>query len=95
MVCKAAKFVLFFIKRQNRAALRRQDISAECDLMERSVKAQLKYADKLGARYVAVIGENELAEGAVNLKKMSDGSSVKLPFGEICNYLKKGEQNNG
>ena len=77
------------------AALRRQDISAECDLMERSVKAQLKYADKLGARYVAVIGENELAEGAVNLKKMSDGSSVKLPFGEICNYLKKGEQNNG
>ena len=77
------------------AALRRQDISAECDLMERSVKAQLKYADKLGARYVAVIGENELAEGAVNLKKMSDGSSVKLPFGEICNYLKKGEQSNG
>ena len=77
------------------AALRRQDISAECDLMERSVKAQLKYADKLGARYVAVIGESELAEGAVNLKKMSDGSSVKLPFGEICNYLKKGEQNNG
>ena len=77
------------------AALRRQDISAECDLMERSVKAQLKYADKLGARYVAVIGENELAEGAVNLKKMSDGSSVKLPFGEIYNYLKKGEQNNG
>ena len=77
------------------AALRRQDISAECDLMERSVKAQLKYADKLGARYVAVIGESELAEGTVNLKKMSDGSSVKLPFGEICNYLKKGEQNNG
>ena len=77
------------------AALRRQDISAECDLMERSVKAQLKYADKLGARYVAVIGESELAEGAVNLKKMSDGSSVKLPFGEIFNYLKKGEQNNG
>ena len=77
------------------AVLRRQDISAECDLMERSVKAQLKYADKLGARYVAVIGESELAEGAVNLKKMSDGSSVKLPFGEICNYLKKGEQNNG
>ena len=36
--------------------LRTQGISAEGDLMARSVKAQLKYADKLGAKYVVVIG---------------------------------------
>lgn len=68
--------------------LRSQDVSAECDLMERSVKAQLKYADKLGATYVAVIGENELKEGAVNVKKMADGSSQNVPFDGLCNYIK-------
>ena len=70
------------------AGLREEGVAAECDLMGRSVKAQLKYADKTGARYVAVIGESELAEGAVNLKKMSDGSATKLAFGEICNFIK-------
>ena len=70
------------------AGLREEGVAAECDLMGRSVKAQLKYADKTGARYVAVIGESELAEGAVNLKKMSDGSAIKLAFGKICNFIK-------
>ncbi len=69
--------------------LRNNGISAECDLMERSVKAQFKYADKSGAEYVAVIGENELASGEVNLKKMSDGTQQLVKISEICTYLKK------
>lgn len=79
------------------AELRRRGISAECDLMERSVKAQLKYADKLGAQYVAVIGESELEEGSVNIKKMSDGSSFKVAFDQIYNFLinSSGGKNNG
>lgn len=75
--------------------LRANGISAECDLMERSVKAQLKYADKLGATYVAVIGGNELEEGAVNIKKMSDGSAQRVSFGDICKFIKQGGNNNG
>ena len=75
--------------------LRASGIAAECDLMERSVKAQLKYADKLGAVYVAVIGESELSEGAANIKKMSDGSATRVPFGDICNYIKQGGNLNG
>ncbi|HIU79390.1 MAG TPA: hypothetical protein IAC67_00555 [Candidatus Coproplasma excrementipullorum] len=77
--------------------LRADNIAAECDLMERSVKAQLKYADKLGAAYVAVIGENELAEGKVNVKKMADGSSESVAFGDLCKYISKakGGNNNG
>ncbi len=71
--------------------LRERGVAAECDLMERSLKAQLKYADKTGARYVAVIGGTELEEGAVNLKKMSDGSVTKTAFGDIYNYLKNKE----
>ncbi len=67
--------------------LREAGVPAECDLMERSLKAQLKYADKSGAKYVAVIGSDELAEGAVNVKKMSDGSTDKVPFEGLINYI--------
>ena len=69
--------------------LRNNCISAECDLMERSLKAQFKYADKLGAEYVAVIGENELNSGTVNVKKMSDGTQEAVKIDEIYTYLSK------
>lgn len=69
--------------------LRNNGVSAECDLMERSVKAQFKYADKLGAEYVAVIGENELNSGEVNLKKMADGTQETVKFENIYAYLTK------
>ena len=69
--------------------LRLKGISAESDLMERSLKAQFKYADKLGAQYVAVIGENELASGEVNIKKMSDGTQQTVKISEIYTYLTK------
>lgn len=75
--------------------LRAHDIAVECDLMERSVKAQLKYADKLGATYVAVIGQSELEEGAVNVKKMADGTTHNVPFDGLINYIKQGGNING
>ena len=69
--------------------LRLKGISAEIDHMNRSVKAQFKYADKLGAQYVAVIGGNELAHGEVNLKNMSDGTQCAVKFEDIYSYLTK------
>lgn len=69
--------------------LRLQGISAECDLMNRSVKAQLKYADKCGARFVAIIGENEMQNGVVELKKMSDGSRQSVAFADIYSFIKQ------
>lgn len=68
-------------------ALRTQGVCVEIDHMERSVKAQFKYADKIGAKYVAVIGESELEEGAVNIKKMADGSQTKVSFGDIPAFI--------
>ena len=56
--------------------------------MARSVKAQLKYADKLGAKYVVVIGGTELETGVCNVKKMSDGSVTCVPFADIYAFLK-------
>lgn len=69
--------------------LRRAGVSAETDLMERSVKAQFKYADKIGAHYVAVIGGNELEEGAAEVKDMKTSSSEKVKFEELAQYLIK------
>jgi histidyl-tRNA synthetase len=69
--------------------LRGEGISAEIDHMGRSVKAQFKYADKLGAKFVATIGESELESGEVEIKKMADGSREKVKFENIYTYLKK------
>lgn len=60
--------------------LRNAGCRVEIDHMNRSVKAQFKYADKLGAEYVAVIGESELLNGEVNLKNMKDGTQEKVKF---------------
>lgn len=69
--------------------LRSRGINAEGDLCGRSVKAQLKYADKIGAEYCAVIGGDELASGTVNLKRMADGQTAAVKFEDICTYLSK------
>ena len=55
--------------------------------MERSVKAQFKYADKTGARFVAVLGERELAEGAAEVKDMSSSSSERVKLEDLANYI--------
>ena len=68
-------------------ALRAKGIFAEIDHMERSVKAQFKYADKLGAKYVAVIGGNELSEGRANVKCMATGESESVAFADMTTYF--------
>ena len=69
------------------AQLRLQGVNAEVDLMDRSVKAQFKYADKIGAKYVAVIGGNELAEGKANVKCMADGTNEMVAFEDMVTYF--------
>ena len=67
--------------------LRKNGIFAEIDHMERSIKAQFKYADKIGAKYVAVIGGNELAEGKANVKLMATGESENIAFADMLAYF--------
>ena len=52
--------------------LRENGMYAECDVVSRSLKAQMKYADKIGAKYVLVVGDNELEQGKATLKDMAD-----------------------
>lgn len=53
--------------------LRALGVTAERDTTGRSLKAQMKYASKLGARYSVVIGGNELSEGKITIKNMESG----------------------
>ncbi|MDI6600736.1 MAG: histidine--tRNA ligase [Thermoanaerobacteraceae bacterium] len=58
--------------------LRGMGISAESDYMGRSIKAQMKYADRLNARYAIVIGDDEIKNGIAAVKNMFDGSTVQI-----------------
>lgn len=62
--------------------LHRCGIPADCDLCGRGLKAQMKYADKIGAKFTMVIGDNELADGKAELKNMKDGGKVSISIGE-------------
>lgn len=53
-------------------------VYAECDLMGRSVKAQMKYANKIGARFSAIIGENELEQKKISIKNMVSGETKEM-----------------
>lgn len=53
-------------------------VSAEYDLMDRSLKAQMKYANKTGAKTTVVIGDNELDNGKAILKNMANGNSAEI-----------------
>ncbi|MFX3615971.1 MAG: histidine--tRNA ligase [Sporolactobacillus sp.] len=69
--------------------LRQKGFRADKDYMERKVKGQFKSADREHARFVIVIGEEELASGSPIVKNMADGSQEAVPFNELGHYLKK------
>ena len=62
--------------------LRAEGYYGETDLMGRSLRAQMKYADKLGCRFSLVLGDNELETGEALLKDMETGESLPIPLGE-------------
>jgi histidyl-tRNA synthetase len=64
-------------------ALRSAGLSAQMDLHGRSMKAQMREANKLGAKFTYIIGETELAEHAGMLKDMQSGEQKKISFTEI------------
>ncbi len=64
-------------------------VRASCDVNGRGLKAQMKYADKLGAKYSLVLGDDELAAGKAELKNMKTGEKQKISLGEkfLDDYL--------
>ena len=60
------------------SSLREEGISVQYDVAGRSVKAQMKFANKLGVRNTVVIGDSEIESGKVTVKDMNGGESVEM-----------------
>lgn len=70
-------------------SLRRKGFSVESNLMDRSLKSQFKYADKINARFVLVIGDDEINENKISVKNMETGEQIKLWSNDVVEYLNK------
>jgi histidyl-tRNA synthetase len=64
-------------------SLRRAGIGADMDLIGRSMKGQMKDADRSGARYAVILGEAELASGTVTVKDLDSAEQREVPLDEI------------
>lgn len=64
-------------------------IKTECEVCGRGLKAQMKYADKIGARFTIVLGDNEIETGKAEMKNMKNGEKSEISIGEdfVDDYL--------
>ncbi|PAB60906.1 histidine--tRNA ligase [Anaeromicrobium sediminis] len=69
-------------------SIREENLSADKDYLERSMKAQFKYANKRNARFCIVIGENEIEKGVVTLKNMETGDQTEISIDNIGQEIK-------
>ncbi len=66
------------------AKLREAGFFVQTDISSKGLKAQMKYADKTGALYSTVIGEDELAADRANIKNMATGDITEVTLSHIC-----------
>ena len=69
--------------------LRKEGIKVQMDDLQRNFKGQFKYADRIGAAYTVVIGDNELQSGSANLKNMETGEQVEVKFEDLAKAIKE------
>lgn len=69
-------------------ALRENKIRAQMDFSNRKLAKVLGYADQIGARFVAVVGDQELQSGVVELKNMQTGEKLSAPMDSLARILK-------
>ena len=69
------------------AQLRSVGIRTEIAFGDRALKGAMKAADKSGSRYVVIIGDDEVASGSVELKRMSDGTITSVKISELQKAL--------
>ncbi len=80
--------------------LRQAGIECDKDYNQRSPRAQLKYADKLGARLVVLLGEEEAQKGMLSIRDMQSGEQISITATEAVSFIQKklaesGEENAG
>lgn len=63
--------------------LRADGVYAECDVVGRSLKAQMKYANKIGAKKTLIIGDSEIESGKAQLRNMEDGTQTEISLADF------------
>jgi histidyl-tRNA synthetase len=69
--------------------LGQQGIRAELDFGEKSLKSQMKRADRLDARYVLIVGDEELKKGEAILRNMETKDQISVPFEGLVETIKE------
>ena len=69
--------------------LRNAGIPAATTLEDRSLKAQLRLADRSGAAYALILGEREVTAGTAILKSLAGGEQEEIPVGDVVNWLSR------
>lgn len=69
------------------ASLRARGLRVDCDARSRSVRAIFKRGDRLRARHVVLIGEDEFAAGEYTLKRLEDGHQERLDRSSLCAWF--------
>jgi histidyl-tRNA synthetase len=71
--------------------LRQAGIFVEKDISEKSLKAQLKYADKKNSKYTIIIGDDEIKQGEAKIKNMDSGeeNKIKLTKEDIIKFINR------
>ncbi len=67
--------------------LRENNIQVDKDYQARKPKAQFKAADRVKAKFVLILGEDELAKGVINLRSMDSGDQEEIEIDKLANYL--------
>lgn len=80
---KEARASAFLLVQRLRAA----GIIVETDYMDRSVKAQMKYANKIGAKNTVILGADELAGNKANVKNMQSGEQTEIALDRLAEYF--------
>jgi len=69
--------------------LRAKGVHTATDLLDKSLKAQMKYANKIDAAFSCIIGDDELESGEIALKNMETGEKINLKMSEIDTFVNK------
>lgn len=71
--------------------LRKENLVVQCNLVEKSFKAQFKFAEKINAKFVCIVGDEDVKNKIVTLKNLVSGDEQKMTEQELLNFFKKGE----
>ena len=67
--------------------LREASLVAECDIVGRGLRAQMKYANKIGAKFSMVIGDDDISANTAKVKNMFSGEQFEVPLGDNSEFL--------